>query len=68
MTKYLSDKERPHLEAAVSDLIERARLYRSCLTCQHFTEGSEVCGLAGGRPPARVIAMGCPQYLEEPPF
>lgn len=63
MTKFRSD-----LGEAILDLIERARLYRSCLTCQHFTEESEVCGLAGERPPARVIAMGCGKYQEEPPF
>lgn len=61
-------RSRSDLGDAILDLIERARLYRSCLTCQHFDEASEVCGLAGGRPPARVIAMGCPKYLEEPPF
>jgi len=63
MTKSPSD-----LETAVLDLIERARLYRSCPTCQHFEESSEICDLAGGRPPARIIAMGCDKYLEEPPF
>lgn len=61
-------KSRSDLEDAILDLIERARLYRSCPTCQHFEEASEVCGLASCRPPARIIAMGCPKYLEEPPF
>ena len=61
-------KSRSDLGDAILDLIERARLYRSCLTCQHFSEESEICALAGGRPPARVITMGCPKYLEEPPF
>ena len=64
----LSEREQTYLEAAIADLIETARLYRSCLTCQHFDEPTEVCGLASGRPPARVIAMGCPKYLQEPPF
>lgn len=68
MTKYLSDRERSYLEAAVADLIETARLYRSCLTCQHFDEDRELCGLAGARPPARTIAAGCPKYFELPPF
>lgn len=66
--KYLSDTERTWLEASISDLIEQARLYRSCLTCQHFDEPTEVCSLAGARPPARVIAIGCPKYFEVPPF
>jgi hypothetical protein len=50
-------------------LVERARLYRSCVTCNHFDEATEGCALADGtRPPARVIAMGCGKYEEEPPF
>lgn len=68
MTTYLSEKERSYLEAAVADLIETARLYRSCLTCQHFEEATEICRIAAARPPARVIAMGCPKYFEQPPF
>lgn len=41
----------------------------TCLTCQHFKEHEgELCGLAGQRPPARVIAYGCPQHQPEPPF
>ena len=40
----------------------------SCITCQHFDEPSEHCGLAEARPPARTIAHGCPAWLEVPPF
>lgn len=42
--------------------------FASCLTCKHFNEGFEVCtiaGSAGARPPARVIAFGCPQYMRQ---
>ena len=64
-----SPSELPRLGEAILELIERARLHRSCLTCEHFDEPSEGCGLAGGqRPPALVIAMGCGKYLEAPPF
>lgn len=56
------------LAEAISELIERARLYRSCLTCEHFNEPTERCQLVHQRPPARVIAMGCPSYLELIPF
>lgn len=65
---YLSDKEAASLEASLADMVEQARLYRSCLTCQHFDEPTEVCVLAASRPPARTIAMGCPKYFEVPPF
>ena len=65
---YLSDKEATALEASVADLIEQARMFRSCITCQRFTEATELCGLAGSRPPARIIAAGCPSYFEVPPF
>lgn len=35
----------------------------SCLTCVHFREhDGELCALAYKRPPARVIAEGCPAY------
>lgn len=42
---------------------------RSCLTCTHFDEASETCTMAGGsRPPARVIAFGCPAHNCPIPF
>lgn len=65
---YLSAKEATALEAAVADLIEQARIYRSCVTCQHFTDATERCGLAESRPPARIIATGCSSYFEVPTF
>ena len=40
----------------------------TCLNCQHFDEPSEVCALAQQRPPARVIAHGCPMYAPAVPF
>jgi hypothetical protein len=41
---------------------------RTCLTCANFDEPSEVCRLAGQRPPARVVAYGCPAHAPEVPF
>lgn len=52
----------------IHELVAEARLYRTCVTCQHFTESTEVCGLYSARPPARVIASGCDQYTQVPPF
>lgn len=61
---------RPNLATAIEELIERARLHRSCLTCEYFDEPNELCRLNGvnQRPPARIIALGCSSYFEEPPF
>lgn len=56
------------LVKSIMETIQKARLYRSCLTCTNFDEPSEICILYQQRPPARVIAMGCESYLEEPPF
>lgn len=33
----------------------------TCVHCAHFTE-AETCALANQRPPARVIAFGCPAF------
>jgi hypothetical protein len=38
----------------------------TCVNCIHFDEPSEVCALAGQRPPARVIAYGCNSYEHFP--
>lgn len=37
--------------------------WRTCITCMHFSEKTERCAKNGQqRPPARVIAYGCPDY------
>jgi hypothetical protein len=45
-------------------------LMRTCMTCVHFQESNEVCKRYNLRPPARVIAYGCKDYMneEEIPF
>lgn len=45
-------------------------LMKSCLTCQHFDEATEVCKKFQERPPARVIVSACEHYcdLDEIPF
>lgn len=65
MTLPASEEDRRIISAFVQ-LVQRRP---NCLTCQHFDEPSESCGMAGGaRPPARTIAYGCPRYAENPPF
>ena len=46
-------------------------IYKSCMNCINFSEQREGCSLANyQRPPARVIAYGCPQWedIDEIPF
>lgn len=42
----------------------------SCINCVSFNEPIEICNKWNIRPPARVIAFGCPDYFdaEEVPF
>jgi hypothetical protein len=40
----------------------------TCINCAHFHEQTEICELAQARPPARVIAHGCPSYTPGIPF
>lgn len=39
--------------------------YQSCMNCIHFNEASEVCGVYGARPPARIIAYSCGTAYED---
>lgn len=34
----------------------------TCLSCGHFVEQTELCSMFKQRPPARIIAFGCPNY------
>ena len=40
----------------------------NCLLCKHFVEHMEMCEKYGQRPPARIIAYGCPDYDASDPF
>lgn len=50
------------LQAAVEKRGTAVSLFRTCITCMHFVENTEHCSQFGARPPARVIAYGCPSY------
>ncbi len=39
-----------------------ANLVKSCLSCDHFNEQTEICKLVNKRPPAKVIAFACEKY------
>lgn len=53
------------IEATYTNL--RAAI-RCCPNCTNFAEKSEVCNLAGARPPATVIAFGCEKFDHNIPF
>ncbi len=40
-------------------------LWQSCISCDHWQSVNEMCGLYKSRPPARVIAFGCPSYADD---
>ena len=56
----------------------RAGHWQSCIKCEFWqanvkpvkrdTEDPEVCSKYNARPPAHVIACGCPDYFEDIPF
>lgn len=50
----------------IADLLDSAKpgeIVRSCISCEHFVESQEGCKISNmQRPPARVIAFGCPKY------
>ena len=50
------------LQAALEKKGPMIGVWRTCITCMHFIENTEHCTVFGARPPARVIAYGCPKY------
>lgn len=52
------------INKAVDGVIQRSEVFKSCLTCHHW-EGEndkDTCKKYQARPPARIIANGCPDY------
>lgn len=62
------------LEAASNGLVDAMtksvqNLMATCVICDHWNQGQEVCmKFNNQRPPARVIAFGCPAFENEIPF
>jgi hypothetical protein len=47
--------------------LDPRELVASCVTCKNFNPENEHCGISGPptmRPPAKVIAFGCPAYAD----
>jgi hypothetical protein len=59
---------RKQVQAAVIEACENVmsdqELFGTCINCRYFKEDVEFCTLANARPPARIIAFGCPSYQE----
>lgn len=72
ITTYLNMTTDPPPDAQVVERITKmmhaARLIRSCMTCDHLDEPTEMCKLYQMRPPARVIAYGCQSWTDGLPF
>jgi recombinational DNA repair protein RecR len=58
------------INTGLYNLLIKYKPYKNCITCQNFDEEKELCKLCNQRPPAKVIAYGCPQYddIENIPF
>lgn len=55
------------LSLAIENVLGQQFARVTCITCVHFKEyEGEICNLAPGkmRPPARIIAKGCPSYCD----
>lgn len=48
--------------------LELSNSIHTCITCDNFNEKTEICKLAGVRPPAKVIVNGCSSYEGVVPF
>lgn len=68
-----------HAVGEITRALHQARLIHCCLTCEHWrdapdpaegttTPGPEMCRLYQLRPPAKVIAYGCPSWTDGLPF
>lgn len=54
-----------HLRSAMQQVEngDPGTMHVSCLNCDSFDEQNEVCTRYRQRPPARVIAFGCPDWV-----
>lgn len=67
----LTNKLRERLRQELAHVLADNIVTSSCITCVHFKEQQgELCSLYKARPPARIIAAGCPSYMDydEVPF
>ena len=62
------------LEVASNNLVDALtrsvqNTLTTCIVCDHWNQGQEVCmKFNNQRPPAKVIAFGCPAFENDIPF
>lgn len=56
--------------AIITGLQQQRHPYKNCINCNRFDQQKEICKKFNARPPARVIAYGCPEHddMYEVPF
>jgi hypothetical protein len=59
--------QRALLQIIATDQTLREDVFHTCLSCFNWEDKEEICMLYKQRPPARIIANGCPSY-EDIPF
>ncbi len=60
-----NDNQLQRLSSVLNDMYGTNR---RCLTCDHFNEAQDRCVKYGMKPPSRVIAFGCPEWVDVVPF
>jgi hypothetical protein len=63
--KVLSAIESANLTAEILNSYRNEGMHKNCLNCISFEEKREICVVAKQRPPVRVIAYGCPQFIDK---
>lgn len=58
-------KYRDEMKRIVTEALQEAGAYNTCINCKSFDETSEMCSQFKCRPPARVIAFGCASFLDD---
>lgn len=56
---------RDELRRILTEALQEADAFNTCITCKYFDETSEQCSQFKVRPPARVIAFGCSAYDQD---